>query len=381
MNTILIFDYKLSGHHTEYIKHLVDRINDQKQNNTRYVFALSEKVKDFNNLHNDLLNNLSIKVDLIPEKLCQKLGEYGPFYRSFKAFFLVKKLIRKNKATSCILLDLNVFFASFSVPFISFPARVKGIYFKQHTRNTHSSFITKLRKILQICSVSRKNFMESIYILNDPASCKLLNKKFNFDKFKYLPDPVNFISRNNKQVYISDKVKKRYLLFGSISARKGIFELLKAVKIISNENRKKIHIDIVGKIHPSIEHQVIEMVDLLKKTVDINLVNSFVSFDELQYYFYNTDYILMPYTFNEASSGIIGHAMVFKKPVIGPESGLIGKQIKSLKLGYSINICPISLANAIQSTIKQNFSLNYVIIDRFLASHTPEFFAKIIFLE
>ena len=44
----------------------------------------------------------------------------------------------------------------------------------------------------------------------------------------------------------------------------------------------------------------------------------------------------MPYKITKLSSGVLGYAAVFKKPVIGPSDGLIGNLIKRNGLGMCL---------------------------------------------
>ena len=59
---------------------------------------------------------------------------------------------------------------------------------------------------------------------------------------------------------------------------------------------------------------------------------------------------MAPYEAVDLSSGVIGYAAYYNKPVIGPSGGLLGKIIRRYQLGTALqDITPSSLAKAIAS--------------------------------
>ena len=69
----------------------------------------------------------------------------------------------------------------------------------------------------------------------------------------------------------------------------------------------------------------------------------------------------MPYQFTNLSSGVLGYAAVFDKPVIGPDGGLIGNLIKENNLGVTISdVSPLGIAPTFKLK-KWNTNSNYKI--------------------
>ena len=87
---------------------------------------------------------------------------------------------------------------------------------------------------------------------------------------------------------------------------------------------------------------------------------------------FECDAILAPYLDSARSSGIIGHASQYHKPIIAPSSGLIGRLVKKYKLGYLLpTISPYSLCDAYRQLRIKNYSPLDI---EYLLSHDVQFF-------
>ena len=73
-----------------------------------------------------------------------------------------------------------------------------------------------------------------------------------------------------------------------------------------------------------------------QKGLKVILLEGFLPFEQLADLFASCDFVLMPYTSNCRSSGIMGHAAYYGKPVIAVQGGVIGKTVKRWKLGHLI---------------------------------------------
>jgi glycosyltransferase involved in cell wall biosynthesis len=157
-------------------------------------------------------------------------------------------------------------------------------------------------------------------------------------------------ARRGENKHNNNRIK--LLLFGSLSERKGIFTLLDALKIIDPSTSSRLEIIFAGIIVKKSRNAFINQINSIKennKKIKITHVDKFLTNKEAANLFSGTDYVLAPYIGSEASSGIIGHAAFYKKPVIGTDNGLLGILINDYKLGIAIK--PINAQN-IASTLK-----------------------------
>src|SRR5690606_25560190 len=106
-------------------------------------------------------------------------------------------------------------------------------------------------------------------------------------------------------------------------------------------------------------------------------VNEFVSSELLSTYLSMSDYIILPYKNAEASSGILGHSIAHKKKVLVPNNGLIGKIVKNLEIGLTIeDISPEIIARGIHDLDKSIYNIKKS--NLFYENHTPENFSRVL---
>ena len=110
----------------------------------------------------------------------------------------------------------------------------------------------------------------------------------------------------------------------------------------------------------------------LQKSVNIRVYDKFCSNEFLADLCKTSDVILLPYASTCQSSGVLGHAAYYGKPVIGPAEGLVGKIIRKRGLGIAIeHITPQTLADVMVRIDKQELLSSYkdaTRVDRFIGN-------------
>jgi len=366
---MLFFDLETLGHHIEYLYHIID-YRLKNTHHPRFIFVMHPDVLPY--LHQltgiDKFNPNSVKIIHPRQRDLNSLQKASsPLRRSELEFSLLHKILRAYNVRRCYLLHFNRFQFSVGLPrFKKFPAKLRGILFNPLGDNgSYIPFsITKFRKCLQLLWCLQNRQLEHLYILNNSTLAEKLNKRIFCSRFFIsLPDPIltsvhSRFQTSNRCSILPPSDKCRYLLFGSISRRKGIFLLFEALKYLPANIVENIEIILAGKVVQSDANSVLESLFLLRKTVPnlhIEYLNHFLSYQDLSGLFSNVDCVLVPYLGNESSSGVLGHAAFHNKPVIGPARGLIGHLITSYQLGIALNrFDPRDLATAIAGFYKSN---------------------------
>jgi hypothetical protein len=177
-------------------------------------------------------------------------------------------------------------------------------------------------------------------MLNDLKAPQILNSRFGTSCFKYLPDPIVPI----KDVIDID-VRKEYgipydstLLLhpGGMWRYKATVEILKALSLLDESVRTKIAVIFAGRVTSEIESEFRELIESIGNSIKIVVIEGFISFEKLGALFRAADWILIPYKIKSQSSGILGHAVNFKKPVISVSNSLIGNIVEKYKLGINV---------------------------------------------
>jgi glycosyltransferase involved in cell wall biosynthesis len=382
---ILFFDILISGHHSEYIEHVLMYLKQNNNYKHNYYFVVHQ---NFSEIYPDLwstaidINNVNfIEVD---ENLLVGLNVNNRLKRSLNNFKVVDFYAKQYNINLCYLLYFNTFQIALGLKRTKY--KIKGILFMQFTnmkRSTLRQSYYYYRRYFPLLLALKNKSLEKIFLLNDENSCKLLNTKFKKEAlFSYLPDPIPVISpKVNFDIYKEYNIensRKIFLLFGALSERKGVLETLESTLCIPTDIQENITILIAGKTKDqNLIHKINEFISKNENLTKVQIIweNGFIENDKMASLFEQTDFVLMPYKNPEASSGILGHAMKAYKPVIGPSKGLVGQLIKDFEMGVVIDeITPVEIANAILKY--EEVIIKPELIQPFLNSHSVKDFAK-----
>ncbi|WP_257666570.1 glycosyltransferase [Parapedobacter tibetensis] len=380
----LFYDIEITGHHAEYIFHIVNYLTHRVHPHDEYIFVVNPDFESkFKFIVDSARENPSIRFVPVKKEETANLKVANRFKRSIRNFHIVDNYAKKFHVDVCILLHLNVFQIALGLRKTRY--LIKGILFMQFTNmrlTTVRSYYYFLRRYFPFIMMNTNTSVETIFLLNDQKSCDILNAKYKTDKYKYLPDPIpSFKLENGFEMRNAYRIAKEALLllhFGSISDRKGTLEILEAVPHIEASPNEKVCIFIAGKCSNSEFATIIhEAMENAKKYPNVQVVweDNFVSNNRMASMFSQCDVVLIPYKNPEASSGVLGHAINANKKVIGPSNGLIGTIIAGQELGIVLDtITGREIAQAI-NTIGQ-IPLVASKSKSFIEEHTPENFAK-----
>jgi hypothetical protein len=183
--------------------------------------------------------------------------------------------------------------------------------------------------------------MDKIYTLNDVGSAKRLNDIYQTANFYYLPDPVPSINKecvkNVRQDLGIKPSDKMYLHFGGLSERKGTLVILEAItKMNPDELSDKVFV-FAGVIYDRLKERFYALKKTLDKKARIIVYDEYCPYALINDLCESCDVILIPYQNTSQSSGVIGYASFFNKPVIGPSRGLLGRLVKEYDMGATLD--------------------------------------------
>lgn len=338
----LIFDSSVTGHHLEYLHHYY--MEAMRHTDEEYVIMVP---RDFLNVKKeyDWPHSSNISFVYIPEEV-EKLLKESNFYKlGWNTSKILQRAVRRIKPDRVLLTMLMQF-----IPFIIFllprNVRVRGIMYKIYLYEEHR--MGKLRlaaERLRFWLAARSSKVEKIFVLNDEDSAIAFNTLYSTSKFLSLPDPVPSVDFSKvkcirEEIGISS-VEKMYLHFGSLDGRKGTTDILKSIIASKKGELKDSCFVFAGRINKNISNEFYDLLSVAKEKTRVLVFDKFCSYDFLCDLCYSCDVILMPYYLTNLSSGVLGYAALFKKPIVGPNNGLIGKLIEKYHLGINTPI-PLS---------------------------------------
>lgn len=382
---IVLFDIYISGHHSEYINHIVNYIVEKKTNDSYYFVVHPNFTTKFEDIVLKSEKTNSIHWQPVTEEEIQSLSNLSMIKKSFVEYRLVEKYAKRLKSSLVYLLYFNDF--QLALAFHKPKFKIRGIIFQQFSRMSKNTWKEKLkyyRKYYTTKFFLKNSQIVGLFVLNDTKTASYFNSEFRTDIFKVLPDPIpkleplaNF---NIFQKYSIKPEKQIFLHFGSLAVRKGTFEVIDAARFIPEQLQNKTVILIVGRGDSVITSEKIKScINSVRQSskVEIIWVDDFVSSPLMKSIFMQCKAVLMPYKNAEASSGILGHAIASSKPVIATGEGLLKELVEQNNFGILIpKISPENIAKAmiaVKSSIENN--LHY---EEYIEEHTSEKFAKIL---
>jgi hypothetical protein len=333
---ILIYDNQIDGHHLEYIHHLYKGAQSRTEFN--FIFVIPESfLKIKNQLEWKQVDN--IQFVFIKEKDIY-LNE-NIFLRSYKISKYVKSVAKVNNVSDVFFITLMTLLPSI-IFFFNSKIKVSGIIYQIYLyRWSKASIFIKLQDIFKYIILTKSTFFKSLFILNDSGSADYLNKIFKTTRFKYLPDPFIPLPTNKLQ-NLRNKLqiphnKKIILHFGAIAERKGSLNILKSINSLSENDLLNFTFIFAGRVDNNIKDEFYKIYSQIKKKTQVFVFDEFCEYEFISSLCFTCDFILIPYLVTANSSGVLGYAAQFNKPVVAPRNGLLGKLIKKYKLGVLLS--------------------------------------------
>lgn len=353
----IIFTHDAQGHVVEYIHHLYEYCLYNPTES--YVFLVpSEFLEVQKNL--EWTECEHIKFDYIDSELSKRIMTSGLLRKSWIICRLLKEKSKLYNATSIFSIYMIVL-VPFAPLFLSPRLSLSGIIYMIYLhRLKGSTMLYKLTNILKYLILSRSRVFDKVYILNDFQSAKKLNQMFRTEKFMYLPDPHIPLDAKNltsiRDEYKIDSFKKVFVHFGSLNVNKGTLDLLKSLCELPKEIAIQSVFIIAGKVDVKIKDEYENLKKQVPSYVTVIYKESFCTFEYLASLCNECDAIVIPYKRTSQSSGVIGYASQFNKPVIAPNDGLLGQLIEKYNLGILIDeVSSINLINAYRQIINGEY--------------------------
>lgn len=356
-SVLMLFDLSIYGHHPGYIQYLIQywyyhRIPD------KLAIVVSSK---FIEVHSDVVD-LAQKLD--PENiqffpitlqeevgLKDRTGGLARNIRNFQEWSLLCRYATLLKATQALLM----YFDTYQLPLLlgmSPPCPVSGIYFRptfhyDSFTNYQASSRDKWQKVWEkfvLYRVLDHPKFHRLFSL-DPFVIKQISPASRQTKVTHLADPVylhqyspEVLGRIKSTLNIEPN-RKSFLVFGALTGRKGIYELLEAVSLLPSKICEQISLIFIGAVDAANQERIDSKVEEILTTCPMQIVRryEFVPEDEVQAYFHVSDVVLALYQRHVGMSGILLLAAAAQKPVLSANYGLMGELVQRYQLGLAVD--------------------------------------------
>lgn len=151
----------------------------------------------------------------------------------------------------------------------------------------------------------------------------------------YLHDPASFTLV--APCAAPQSAKTRVLIYGSMTLRKGVAQLLDAYT--TPELRDKLSITIAGKQDEQTKQYIFNLMHTYPELRDeLIIYNRFITADEEVALFKNTDIVWVCYANFYNMSGVMVQAGMARKAIVAAQYGLIGELTRKYQLGVTVDI-------------------------------------------
>ena len=380
MRRVILFEPEHTGHHLEFLRHVLSAVADD-QTRTEYLVVANGAVTDQLRSEYPGVKILGVDLDFA------RISEMTPRAKGRLIIDTLRDAAREFRPDLTVVFHLNSVMLPIATRYSRcLDGQISGIYFAPYVRIDAAQLgvrarVTKLRKRLALGLMVRNPQVGSVFVLNDEYAAERMNRDLGTSAFRSLGDPVRepAVPIGRREPVLSGDAPVRFLLCGTLSERKGVPQLVAAVRsLLAIGLGDQFSLAFVGAPSSAMRISIRDLIADVEQGGATRLRADFgyVSDSELDRSIQEADIVLLPYQRAEASSGILGRAALYETPVLGPDSGLIGDLIQEYGLG---SVCdtrsPVSLASALRAAVEEGVPLDRSGAARYVSERSPGRFA------
>jgi glycosyltransferase involved in cell wall biosynthesis len=376
---LLVFELSVGGHYPTYILHLI-RYWQKHQCPGVLKFVVSPRFLQDHAEVVQAAKSPASTIEFIAITPAQELAlqprtsSWRRKIREFQEWELLRQYATQLQAAHCLLLYFDNRQSPLAVR-SSLPCACSGIYFRptfhygQFSQDAGSSAPPSSRQQrlkegwekFYLSLALRHPQMRYLFCL-DPFVVEPVAHLKTPAQAVFLPDPIEIYDVLPEQLsqFKADlgvePGRQVFLLFGGLSARKGIHPLLEAVLQLSAEDCQHLCLLLVGSIATPDRPLVESRLQQIAATQPIQVIvrDQYVPDADVQLYFQSSDVALATYQRHVGMSGILVWAAATQKPVLSSDYGLMGEITRRYQLGLTVDSTDASaIAAGLQQFLRQ----------------------------
>ena len=385
----VVFEPDARGHTVEWLRHLISHIRDDPAP-IRLTLAVPGRIADV------LRTELPAPVDL---HILSDREEAWCMHRrlivsAFARWATMRRALKASGASHGIFLGIDHVSLPLALNLPMAGRRLSGILFRPTTHYradgcgepTRRERLRDLRKDILLHLLIRRKDVTRVFSLDPFFPAFAARRHRHGDKVVALSDPAFPITvaaaADRKIAEGLPAERTTFLLFGEITARKGVFQLIDALYMLPHESARQVTVVIAGRLDPGIRHRVIEAtkaLQLAQPDLLLELIDRHLRSGEIYALVRRCDVVLAPYQRFVGSSGILLWAAKLARPVISQEYGLVGKLTRCFGLGVAVDTSdPRVLSQAIQMAGRRGagIQVNPSAVSIFVKQRSPRAFSS-----
>jgi glycosyltransferase involved in cell wall biosynthesis len=363
---ILVFnDSTMQGHNNEHIQHLVNYWCESDFQGKLDIAV----VPRFLNSRSQLAEAIraGAKKGVGVAALDERAGlNHGQFLGFLTTGRLLRACVERVRPDKCLLTALDGMRLPLALGLrFDFPVGFGAIYFRPTFHYRQCGFTIDNRDWFRalhqkgiLALAARNRHLQTIFCL-DPYSVPAVKKLARGIRVLPLADPVDIpaaqfdVAAVRKSLGIQDE-RLLLLLFGVLTARKGTYQLLEALNLLSEPDSRKLCVVLAGKIAQGEDTLIGSKIAEIAASRPIQIIvrNEHVPESQLDRLFAAADLVLAPYQRHVGNSGVLVRAAAAGVPILTQDYGLLGELVRRWRLGFAVDTSrPAEIAAAIRRMV------------------------------
>jgi len=334
-----IVEMQPTGHRvTLYLREQINAVNSSGHT---LRLLISEKVLQSEQFNEILTEYPMIEFDIVNDQTVGKNpNAISLFLTQRRRLSNIVRFLENEKRSHVILNTFDDFFYALLLVRIKSKINISGIYVSPKLSfgnyNIYKISKTLVRLILVSMIINMNKNIQKLIFVDDFSYfnvMKLTLPSISATKLNLVSD-VGDVQKPS-DIHHDQHAKKKFtiLVYGSLSKRKGINQLLNALKLV-NAN---IRVIFAGTPDKSIENLI--CAEKLGKNIEVKKIFRYCDAKLESELFYKCDLVWLGYAKNfTSSSGVLYQAWSAQKPVIASQHGIIAYRVKKYKAGVTLNV-------------------------------------------
>lgn len=351
----MLFDLSIYGHHPSYIQYLVAHWRDCQFPGYLEVVVSPLFLRE----HADVVefaaacDRVGIRAISCAEyaKLVPSTNGLTRAKRAFQEWELFRRYAQFVQATQGLLMYFDTAQYPIAIRRPS-PCPFSAIYFRpsfhyEQCFKYSLSWKGRLQQTREKVTLNRvlaHPKLKTLFCLDSFAIEAITDINFEANVI-YLPDPVPITCQPKtklntlRQQLGIESHRRVFLMFGALTGRKGIYQLLDAIAQLTPQQCKQMCVLFIGEANSRDRDRMEHTIQTLCNTKPIQIIRhyEFVPDDDIPAYFQLANVALAPYQKHVGMSGIVQFAAMTQTPVLSSDYGLMGELVRRYRLGLTVD--------------------------------------------
>jgi len=393
--TAVILEPELGGHQHEWLEHLVAWSRTVAHTHVVWLVVAPQIHRDLAALVPADLRR-SVRVLAMHPRLQRLCSHRSLVVSAFARWWVMRRFLALTGAEVGQFMSLDHLTLPLALGLRAHGRRLTGILFRPsvHYQALGSGppslgeRIRDLRKEVLYRRMLRHRDLAMVLTLDPYFVGHATRHYFGGDKVRAVADPVNPALDAAPQAPLIPRVPPRrvvLVLFGFLTERKGVLNLLDALRLLMPETARRIAVILAGRVDGAIRDALTarrERLSAENSMAWLHVEDRWLATEEIAALVEQSDVVLAPYQRFVGSSGVLLWAARAGKCVLAQEYGLVGRLVADHRLGLAVDTSDVrTLARAL-TTIAHQGPQSFIdprAASAFAAAHSARSFATSVY--